>query len=64
MVEVIVVFKDGETLILSGVTDYIVQEKYYEVHKNKHRIFFNFDAVKYIGRTFDLSNKEYDKGVK
>ncbi len=56
MVEIIVVFKDGETLILSGVTDYIVQEKYYEVHKNKHRIFFNFDAVKYIGRTFDLSN--------
>lgn len=58
--EVKVVFKDGETLVVSGATNYITQENYYEIHKHGYRIFLNFDAVKYIGRTFDLDNKEGD----
>ena len=58
MVEIKVVFRDGEILIVSGVTNYIAQEKFYEIHKNGYRIFLNVDEVKYLGRTFDLNNKE------
>ena len=58
MVEIKVVFRDGEILIVSGVTKYIAQENFYEIQKNGYRIFLNVDEVKYLGRTFDLNNKE------
>lgn len=54
MYEIIVVFRDGEELKISKVSDVVVKDNYYEVHKNGYRMFFNFDAVKYIARTFDL----------
>ena len=60
MVEIKVVFRDGEILIVSGVDNYIAQENYYEIHKNGYRIFLNIDEVKYFGRTFDLNDKEGD----
>lgn len=54
MYEIIVVFRDGEELKISKVSDVIAKDNYYEVHKNGYGMFFNFDAVKYIARTFDL----------
>lgn len=54
MYEIIVVFRDREELKISKVSDVVVKDNYYEVHKNGYKMFFNFDAVKYIARTFDL----------
>lgn len=58
MYEIIVVFRDGEELNISRVSDVVAKENYYEVHKNGYRMFFNFDAVKYIARTFDLKRDD------
>ena len=53
-----IVFVDGETLIIDGVSEFHLfsENKVYAVDKNDHRIFFNQEQVKYIGRQFDVNN--------
>lgn len=53
-----IVFVDGETLIIDGASEFHLfsKNKVYAVDKNNHRLFFNQEQVKYIGRQFDINN--------
>ena len=55
---VTIVFVDGTMLQIDGASDFGLDgAKTYYVQKNGYNMFFNPTEVKYIGRTFDLSNK-------
>lgn len=57
-----IVFCDGETLVINGVTDYGIMRDYdvYYIVKNGYRSYFNKRIVKYFGRDFDLPDKKED----
>lgn len=53
--EIIVVFKNGQQLILNHVTEHgMYPDRIASVVTNGYRQFFNFDEILYWGRTFDL----------
>lgn len=53
-------FKDGSSIYIDDVSDYVINNNVIKVNKNGYNQFFNFDEVRYIGRTFDLEPEIYD----
>lgn len=55
-----IVFVDNDTLILEDVSEYKYHTDIgaYVVAKNGYNQFFNANQIKYIGREFDLNNRE------
>lgn len=53
-------FKDGSSVYIDDVSDYVINNNVIKVNKNGYNQFFNFDEVRYIGRTFDLEPEIYD----
>lgn len=53
-------FKDGSNIYIDDVSDYAINNNVVKVNKNGYNQFFNFDEVRYIGRTFDLEPEIYN----
>ena len=53
-------FKDGSSIYIDDVSDYAINNNVIKVNKNGYNQFFNFDEVRYIGRTFDLEPEIYN----
>lgn len=57
---ILIEFNDGKTLMINNCeTFYCYPEKgYAEVIKNGYRVFFNFNKIRYIGRSFDIEGEK------
>lgn len=53
-------FKDGSSIYIDDVSDYAINNNVIKINKNGYNQFFNFDDVRYIGRTFDLEPEIYN----
>lgn len=55
-----VVFIDGEMISFDSVTQFGITDDNvaYYVARFGHKMFFNINQVKYIGRSFDLDNRQ------
>ena len=57
---ILIKFIDGEMLAIDSISDFGINNegRYYYLVRNKYKMMFNADEVKYIGREFDLNKDQ------